>query len=582
MLVKTRQFVDICWVNKPSILGLQDTRYAIGKPIDLPAYILNSKSIMALVHDGHKQIDDNLCFFRCSALREQSKTGKIDQQRLERRAKEKKQELENATGSCFDKDIRLCSIPEIERIFHVSINVYNLKEDGVADTVYLSGFNYEKMHLNLYKEHFSYISKFTSYAKRYVCSECEYIFEHSRDLAKHLKTCNKEKEDIFRGGKLWRDWTIFERLEEDGYDIPPEGRFYKYTSSLDFESILVKRDENIRGRKYVQKHVPVTFSVHSNIPGYQEPHHETSRDPKELVDKLIGILLKHQEKSSSLLLEKHANIFSQLEEDITCLKEEMASVEQEMDSIKKRTKMKESLCNSLKKYCTQHIVLSFNGSRYDIPLIKRYLPYSLQRLDMLPNLVINKENSYRTTGTKRFKFLDMTNYLAAGTSLAAFYRAYNVKVSKSIFPYEWFDSHDKVMADGLPQREHFYSILTDKTVSVEEYEQAWEIFGENHFFSFGDYVEYYNDIDVKGMTEAVDKMLEVYRQEGIDLFKEAVSLAGIAQKYVHRETAKRHGNVYFTSIGKEHKHIYNDLRETGISGGPSIAFCRFHEKGEKK
>ena len=38
----------------------------------------------------------------------------------------------------------------------------------------------------------------------------------------------------------------------------------------------------------------------------------------------------------------------------------------------------ETLQASLEKYCSQHIVLSFNGARYDLPLIKRYLPSSLK------------------------------------------------------------------------------------------------------------------------------------------------------------------------------------------------------------
>ena len=59
------------------------------------------------------------------------------------------------------------------------------------------------------------------------------------------------------------------------------------------------------------------------------------------------------------------------------------------------------------------------------------------------------------------------------------------------------------------------------------------------------------------MTQAVSKMLDVYKQKGIDLFKDAFSLVGIAQKYVHRNR-----KAYFSSFGKEHKHIYKDMRET--------------------
>ena len=36
----------------------------------------------------------------------------------------------------------------------------------------------------------------------------------------------------------------------------------------------------------------------------------------------------------------------------------------------------------------------------------------------------------------KLNFIDMTNYLAAGTSLVKFYKAYNVSVEKGHFPYQ--------------------------------------------------------------------------------------------------------------------------------------------------
>ena len=80
-------------------------------------------------------------------------------------------------------------------------------------------------------------------------------------------------------------------------------------------------------------------------------------------------------------------------------------------------------------------------------------------------------------------------------------------------------------------------------------------------------MEYYNNLDVTGMTEAVLKMMNVYRDWGVDLFKDAFSLAGIAQKFVFRNLTE---DVYFANFGQEHEHIYKELREKGITGGPSI------------
>ena len=65
-----------------------------------------------------------------------------------------------------------------------------------------------------------------------------------------------------------------------------------------------------------------------------------------------------------------------------------------------------------------------------------------------------------TLSTARLKFLDVINYLAAGTSLLnAFYKGVKVETMKQVFPYEWFDSLAKLKASGPPSREEIYSTL---------------------------------------------------------------------------------------------------------------------------
>ena len=44
----------------------------------------------------------------------------------------------------------------------------------------------------------------------------------------------------------------------------------------------------------------------------------------------------------------------------------------------------------LERYCDKLIIIGFNSQNYDIPLIKRFLPSALSRLDSLPELVIKK------------------------------------------------------------------------------------------------------------------------------------------------------------------------------------------------
>jgi hypothetical protein len=40
---------------------------------------------------------------------------------------------------------------------------------------------------------------------------------------------------------------------------------------------------------------------------------------------------------------------------------------------------------------------------------------------------------------------------------------------KGFFPYNWFDSYDKLIYDQLPEHKHFYNDLKGKNISDEEY-----------------------------------------------------------------------------------------------------------------
>ena len=115
----------------------------------------------------------------------------------------------------------------------------------------------------------------------------------------------------------------------------------------------------------------------------------------------------------------------------------------------KKFKRMKSVRTSLGSYCDKLVVLGFNSQKYDIPLIKKFLPISLAKLDVLPKFVVKKNGGYMALGSRRLQFLDMTNYLAAGTSLEKFYKSFGVSVPKTKFPYQWFDGVDKLAATYL-------------------------------------------------------------------------------------------------------------------------------------
>ena len=61
------------------------------------------------------------------------------------------------------------------------------------------------IYLNLYLDHFSYITNLTKLAKLYLCARCSHKFRDNHDLQRHIETCTLEQEDTFnKFPKIWQ------------------------------------------------------------------------------------------------------------------------------------------------------------------------------------------------------------------------------------------------------------------------------------------------------------------------------------------------------------------------------------------
>ena len=139
--------------------------------------------------------------------------------------------------------------------------------------------------------------------------------------------------------------------------------------------------------------------------------------------------------------------------------------------------------------------------------------------------------------TPKFKFLDVLNYLGPGITYEKWVKTYGATLAKSWLPYEWFDSPDKLDFPGLPPYMAWYSKLKGEYVlTLKEYDDCHRIFKERDMQTFGDWLEYYNNLDVAPFLEALQKMKEFYTSLGIDILKDAVSLPGASEKYILRKT----------------------------------------------
>ena len=305
--------------------------HPIGRGKNLPHYLVENRGITPLDRDIRKgkPYQDNLCFFRCLALHNGCHT-----KNLERDTKHYYQQYREA-GLSKKKfhGVKLSEIDELEKLFEVNIQVYSLaptqthgeeqegeetRPDIAATLLRRSHRHYEStLYLNLYENHFSYIKDLARYSKSFRCSRCGKYWKRASNLRQHEKTCDGKVQLKYPGGAYHVPKTIFEELEDEGIIVPEEARYFPYRATFDFECFFNK--EKAEGLKSTEKlnwqsaHVPLSVSVCSNVPEYQEPKCFVSGgDPKEFITEFIQYLVSISTKSSSLLREKYAPVFEAL------------------------------------------------------------------------------------------------------------------------------------------------------------------------------------------------------------------------------------------------------------------------------
>ena len=96
--------------------------------------------------------------------------------------------------------------------------------------------------------------------------------------------------------------------------------------------------------------------------------------------------------------------------------------------------------------------------------------------------------------------------------------------------------------------------------------------------TFGDWLEYYNNLDVTPLLQTLEKMKAFYTKLGIDIFKDAVSLPGVSMQYILRGTLRgRDPPQLYAPSGEAYKML-----KGAVVGGPSLVFTRKHIAGRTR
>ena len=253
------------------------------------------------------------------------------------------------------------------------------------------------------------------------------------------------------------------------------------------------------------------------------------------------------------------------------------------------------------RYCNVLPVFGFNSAKHDINLIKSFLLPILVNEQDLELTVIKKANQFVSFNFGGIQLLDLMYFLGGATSLDSFLKAHKTKETKGFFPYHKFDRPEKMNNKELPPYDSFFSILCNSSpleknyndfqnlvnngstreqavaklrmdrippTGVENYSYLQSVCENNNKQNFSEFLKWYNNKDVLPTLEAMQKMIELYHNKGIDMLKLGCTLPSLANFCLHKSTDSK-----FHPFTESDKDLLEKKREYMV-GGPSIVFTR--------
>ena len=233
----------------------------LGAPIPLPDFIMNNHGLTNV------SAEENLYSFRCLAMFRGT-----DHHRCNRAAKQLFYEYCTHFDVSEFFGVSLFDFFELENFYKINIVAYEL-ENNKAKVIQRGRELYnETMKVNVFKNHLSLIVDFEKYCRVYQCMHCDKLWYQNRNYYRHTKICLTTVHKSFSGGVYHYSYTIFEKLEQIGIQVPKQDRFYPYYACYDFEAYLYRDQLPENGPKlsFEARHVPMSFRIASNVPGFEE------------------------------------------------------------------------------------------------------------------------------------------------------------------------------------------------------------------------------------------------------------------------------------------------------------------------
>ena len=396
-----------------------------------------------------------------------------------------------------------------------------------------------------------------SYKRALFCLHCLNSFSKKEMLEKHQELCSLHKpavETVPKVGKHLIKFSNYERKHK-----------LEYTAYLDFECVLpncetvchvcerLKCSCDASFTDVISKQIPIAYSFLVLGPK-KEIIHEHSFAGNNAHVNLVRHLLDQEEiwienllsvNKEMVMTSKDKLDFANQTECYICFKEFSETVVKVRDHSHYNSKYLGAacqICNLRRRKPTKIPIFMHNGSRFDLHFIVKALASFGEEIENLSVLPYNGEN-FRTLSFNCFDFVDSLAFLQASLSQLASdlqgtkhdysilkqtslvlsdekfdNEKFEMILGKSFFPYEFCTSLPQMHSvTKLPKRKHFYSQLSEKSISKDDHKFAKTVWKKFQCRNLVDYTLIYCKIDVLILSEIFESFRdEMIKFSGLD------------------------------------------------------------------
>ena len=515
----------------------------------------------ALIHDLNKVITRN-------RINEMSKQADEAVEKKMHKISKLKKKMNNEEGSDDEYDIKR-SEQECE----------NLVKDLKEEMKQIENDIREK------KKHYHY-------GRVNICYNCFTAYSRKETLEKHKKWCFKENPFIP---------LVAAKGEKDEFELKMKHVKRPITFYVDFEAMQVKPKNELAETSY--RSTRICYEQHAFA--YCIVVVNNTGQVKDVID-YVGEDAPNQFLNDILDLEQKYQIYLQYKVPMLLTEEEEAHFQAtnichicEKDILPHHKKVRDhnhdsgkyispahSLCNLRRKESENYIpIFAHNMKSYDMHFIINALENCMTRIHRLGGIPANSEKFKELTiNSMRLKdslsFLDGTldslvqTLIASNHNFSYLQQVFTCEkkralvMRKGIYPYQFINSIECLLQQTvLPDRDHFYSSLSDKTVDEDEYAHAQEVWKEFDCQNLADYTRLYCVSDTILLCEVMQRFRKsVHEKHSLDPAN-YISLPGLAKDIMLKTSKVRLDYMSDIDMIYAIKH--------SIRGGLSYAATRY-------